>query len=793
MASWPGSSDFGRTVFAAAVVMFAEGFNATMSFPFASFMVEHLTDSNENLGRMTGFFFTAYPIGSLLSARIWAAQANIIGRRTCLLTSLCFCTFLTMSMAFCQRYKVMLLLRFLQGLLSCSLPMARTYLRERVHQLEGNQVKAFSLLQSAFATSCVLGPASGGFLYGWRPPADAVPLVPWALPCFMAVFLYGLAIICSYLVMVETADLNVESELRRQSSTKVSTFGDSRIVLLLIMVAGHSYVFTGWETGYPLLARRDDLENWTSSQIGITFLVGSSFLLMHTLFTYAHLVKSIGLNSIWCWSWVVCIIMMLAFPRILKQLLDIGFTGHSTEVVVSNYVAQILVSVLQGSNFTTLQLMINDIISVQKDAEYALPLANSWVVTLQALARAFSPVVTGTLISNDSPYGGVLAFDALAGIATICCLVSGRALQKMQKSVVAAMEKSNGSQTEADEAGYLELKDTASNAVEIGSTKLLGYVLTAGLAAVSTSTTFVTGIASSCLALPGYTENFMRCFMACCTMGAICVRTKRSVAQDPATMWAGFWLSVADWFFLWGYVKCLRFLNTDQYSAVAVSMTPIFSIVLGALFLREKPSFMKLVGMIRNVVVVILVLDPLGFFASEKTASDQPSQPQDASSGSNLMVGFSWAMVACLGTVFMRIVQRRLTHVPGEVTSFWCFAINTVLWFPPGSIPPEIRISFLWPETPQDAVGFAQVPIFVWACTAVSGLLGALMISGQAFTLRYIDVGTFSNLIQPLNLVFSLVVVTATQKTLPQARVMGGVLLAILGIAIETFVDQRSK
>merc|ERR1712190_569275 len=101
--------------------------------------------------------------------------------------------------------------------------------------------------------------------------------------------------------------LETPTELRRQFSSQVVLFNGKAIVILLIMVAGHSYVFTGWEVGYPLLARNDDFGAWTSAMIGITFLVGSVGLLVHTLFTYPAMAKSMGLNAVWTWSWIVCI------------------------------------------------------------------------------------------------------------------------------------------------------------------------------------------------------------------------------------------------------------------------------------------------------------------------------------------------------------------------------------------------------------------------------------------------------------------------------------------------------
>merc|ERR1712232_853976 len=141
----------------------------------------------------------------------------------------------------------------------------------------------------------------------------------------------------------------------------------------------------------------------------------------------------------------------------------------------------------------------------------------------------------------------------------------------------------------------------------------------------------------------------------------------------------------------------------------------------------------------------------------------------------------AWGVVACSGTVFMRIGQRSLAHAPSTVTSFWCFAINTVLWLPPGSIPPAVRVPFLWPKTPADAIGFPEVPVIIWVCAVISGFAGGLMIQGQAVTLRYIDVGTYSTLVSPLALVFGFLMDLASEKKAQPIQVILGILLAILG------------
>eukprot|EP00928_Gymnodinium_smaydae_P037525 TRINITY_DN2602_c0_g1_i1.p1 TRINITY_DN2602_c0_g1~~TRINITY_DN2602_c0_g1_i1.p1 ORF type:complete len:379 (-),score=44.11 TRINITY_DN2602_c0_g1_i1:309-1445(-) len=341
----------------------------------------------------------------------------------------------------------------------------------------------------------------------------------------------------------------------------------------------------------------------------------------------------------------------------------------------------------------------------------------------------------------------------------------------------------------ADEDEYKLLPDEGSSSAEPKPSPIIGYMLTAGLALLSSMITIVTGVASKAVALPHYTENFIRCLSASIVLFFYCMFSGDKLIQDFKTMRSALWLAIADWFFLWGYVKSMSYLNATEFSATSVSMTPVLSVALGFLLLSEKTSAIKLIGMIRNLVVVIAVIDPFGFFRSSKSSANT----SDAADPYAMALGFTWGLVACCGTVLMRIIQRSLVGVSSSMTSFWCFAVNTLLWFPPGSVPPEIRLPFLWPKTPDDVVHLAAIPASVWGCAIASGCLGGIVIAVQAVTLRYIDVGTYSTLVAPMCLIFSFIVDCLMQQSLQPPRVMCGILLAVVGIVIEAVMLDQKK
>merc|ERR1740117_1503869 len=89
------------------------------------------------------------------------------------------------------------------------------------------------------------------------------------------------------------------------------------------MGGGHSYIFTGWEIGYPLLARSSIAAGgaqWTTSQIGTTFLVGSAGALLYSLAVYPVVSNRFGVWKVWTVSSSVALVFIFAFPRLLATL-----------------------------------------------------------------------------------------------------------------------------------------------------------------------------------------------------------------------------------------------------------------------------------------------------------------------------------------------------------------------------------------------------------------------------------------------------------------------------------------
>lgn len=394
--------------------MFAEGFYATQFFPYAAFMAEEMRGSDQNIGFYSGLIFTAVSCGSLVSAVQWAKLSNRIGRRNCLIISLSVSAVMTVLLSCLVSYWLVVGMRFVTGVLNCNLPIMRTALRESFQMWREEDTWAFSTIQVAFGAACVAGPSLGGLLYG-RGTAQ-VGLPPWAPPTLIATGLYVMALICTACYLSDATDgtgtlrsrsLASKAVLRSATSSVASPslLKDATFVLLLVMGGGHSFIFTGWEIGFPLVARlKHEVsgEQWSTAHIGVTFLIGSFGLMFFSLCLYPKLVKRYAKTTVWIWSWLPALVTMPLTPRLLTWVCDAASAERPSPVLLAalNYIPQMVMSVCLGTCFISVQLLVNSYATTLPDGDKLLAVANSWMASMQAFVRAISPMVTGSLFST---------------------------------------------------------------------------------------------------------------------------------------------------------------------------------------------------------------------------------------------------------------------------------------------------------------------------------------------------------------------------------------------------------
>lgn len=308
-------------------------------------------------------------------------------------------------------------------------------------QQGADDTTAFSMLSVAFGASSIAGPSVGGLLYT-RLPGSGAFLPSWAPPFLLCMALYcvSLGVIVKWLP--ETANLDDRDEREAINMENKPSGGvrrllrEAKFILLLIMAGGHSYIFTGWELVYPLFARlhrEEGGEEWLTCDIGLTFLVGSIGLMSYSLLVYPRLAKLMPTIHLWIWQWVLPILIMPIFPRLVQLALMHGFHHKGCILRLLNFGAQLIVSILLGSKFISVQLLLNSYVSGQQEL---LALANGYLVSTQALVRAMSPLSTGSLFTlgvHGHITGQALPFDHLALAGLVCGVACAVAFERIQQ------------------------------------------------------------------------------------------------------------------------------------------------------------------------------------------------------------------------------------------------------------------------------------------------------------------------------------------------------------------------
>jgi len=408
-----GPGDCNAVLLVTSCVAFNEGFAACAIITFCAKMTEDLRGSSARIGFFSGILYTANYTGILLMAYPWARFSDRVGRRRCLLLSTWSCMTCNLLMAFTDNYWMMVVLRIMCGLLNANNPVSRTSLREAFSRNGRDDTNAFSFVSTSYALSSLLGPSLGGLLYG-----KEVFQTSWTLPWLLVAGLN----LCCFLVILGVQPETVFSSGEAQPSSETHLLKDRRFVLLLLMAWGHSYVFTGWETVYPTFAEMSASslgEEWSTRRVGLTFLAGGICLVLYNTLLYAWMVSKFTVIRLWIWSWILPLIPLAVFPRLLMYLMAQHVDHDSAFVTILNCGSQVVLSVGLGSGFISMQLIVNEYVTRLPDGRSQLASANGGLASVQAFARAVSPAITGGLYSASFQIAALsraTAFDHLAVI-----------------------------------------------------------------------------------------------------------------------------------------------------------------------------------------------------------------------------------------------------------------------------------------------------------------------------------------------------------------------------------------
>ena len=136
----------------------------TIFFPFLGLWIEHMSSlTKESAGTISGLLFSLYSIGQLINSFFYGRASDIVGYRKLLLFSiLCnlVCSFVS---GLCTSFTVLLIIRFLWGLLNGSGLLLIICLKSISQNAKDTIV--FSSLRVSFNLAIIIGPFIGGLLY----------------------------------------------------------------------------------------------------------------------------------------------------------------------------------------------------------------------------------------------------------------------------------------------------------------------------------------------------------------------------------------------------------------------------------------------------------------------------------------------------------------------------------------------------------------------------------------------------------------------------------------------------
>eukprot|EP00928_Gymnodinium_smaydae_P051749 TRINITY_DN3536_c0_g2_i1.p1 TRINITY_DN3536_c0_g2~~TRINITY_DN3536_c0_g2_i1.p1 ORF type:complete len:384 (-),score=31.31 TRINITY_DN3536_c0_g2_i1:206-1285(-) len=251
---------------------------------------------------------------------------------------------------------------------------------------------------------------------------------------------------------------------------------------------------------------------------------------------------------------------------------------------------------------------------------------------------------------------------------------------------------------------------------------------------------------SSCAKFAGreqitpYTSNEVTSVVGSILLAVIILVQKKSFIPEGLPAWKSWFLGygVALWFFMWGSFRSLQLMDMASWTAMTSAFNQGFIMILAAIFLSEVIDRFKIAALIRNAIVIALIIKPPFIFG-----------------GNSLKVsvaGMLFLLVQTTGAAVGAVVQRRLSEHPVEPLLFWGFLANVVYWLPPGASPPEARVPFLWPTTPND---HAKLDIMKMLYPILAGFFEVMWYVFVGYGLKYMKAATFFFIMVPCQLALS--------------------------------------
>jgi len=179
------------------LAVLADAFSVTIVYPFAPFLVRdlmHIPEWRQNeVGYYSGLIASCFTLGSMFGSPMWGALSDQVGRRPVILIGLLGDFLFINLFGMASNIATALIFRFLHGLSSGNIAVAKTYLADITDA--SNESTAFGLIGLTFGVGVVIGPIIGGFLSRpsmhfpqYFPPGSFFDRFPYLLPCLLVSF-----------------------------------------------------------------------------------------------------------------------------------------------------------------------------------------------------------------------------------------------------------------------------------------------------------------------------------------------------------------------------------------------------------------------------------------------------------------------------------------------------------------------------------------------------------------------------------------------------------------------------
>lgn len=217
-----------------AICRFSEPIAFSSILAYTYIMVQDLNGGDDtNASFYAGLLVSAYAVAEALTAMVWGAVSDRVGRKPVVLFGLCGVAISSLLFGLAQRYWVALLARFIGGALNGNVAVMQTMVAEMVMATPQHEPKAYAVQPFVWILGSIIGSAMGGYL---AQPAKFYPdyfaadglfgRFPYLLPNLVAVAVIVVAVIQGVLFLDETNPRFQEQKHEAPQDSAMASDGD---------------------------------------------------------------------------------------------------------------------------------------------------------------------------------------------------------------------------------------------------------------------------------------------------------------------------------------------------------------------------------------------------------------------------------------------------------------------------------------------------------------------------------------------------------------------------------------